>query len=67
MFKKIPQKFHGKAVQSNILWLNLNKIGGISILRSAKKKKKNQGTPHFTFLRRAQNADTHALKQHRLS
>ena len=24
-------------------------------------------TPHFTFMRRAQNADTHALKQHRLS
>ena len=23
-------------------------------------------TPHFTFMRRAQNADTHALKQHRL-
>ena len=26
----------------------------------------NKVTPHFTFLRRAQNADTHALKQHRL-
>ena len=25
------------------------------------------GTPHFTFMRRAQNADTPALKQHRLS
>ena len=24
-------------------------------------------TPHFAFMRRAQNADPHALKQHRLS
>ena len=27
----------------------------------------NKVTPHFTFRRRAQNADTFALKQHRLS
>ena len=27
----------------------------------------NKVTPHFTFMRRAQNADTHALKEHRLS
>ena len=27
----------------------------------------NKVTPYFTFMRRAQNADTHALKQHRLS
>ena len=27
----------------------------------------NKVTPHFTFMRRAQNADTHARKQHRLS
>ena len=27
----------------------------------------NKVTPHFTFMRRAQNADTHTLKQHRLS
>ena len=26
----------------------------------------NKVTPHFTFVRRAQNADTHALKQLRL-
>ena len=51
-------------VQSNILWLNLNKIGAISILQSAHK----QGNPSFHFfLRRAQNADTHALEQPRLS
>ena len=37
----MPRKFHGKAVQSNILWLNSNKIGGISILQSAHK----QGNP----------------------
>ena len=36
IFKNPPQKFHDKAVQSNILWLNLNKIGGISILQSAR-------------------------------
>ena len=27
----------------------------------------NKATPHFTFMRQAQNADTHAHKQHRLS
>ena len=27
----------------------------------------NKVTPHFTFMRRAQNVDTHAHKQHRLS
>ena len=27
----------------------------------------NKGTPHFTLMRRAQNADNHALKKHRLS
>ena len=26
----------------------------------------NKVTPHFTFMRRAQNAETHALKQHQL-
>ena len=30
MFKKIPQKFHDKTVQSNMLWLNVNKINEIS-------------------------------------
>ena len=45
-FLKIPKKFHDKPVQSNILWLNLNKIGGISILQSAHK----QGHPSFHFL-----------------
>ena len=46
-----------------MLWLTLNKINEIRILHSAHK----QGNLHFTFMRRAQNADTHALKQHRLS
>ena len=27
----------------------------------------NKVNPHFAFMHRAQNADTHALKQHRLS
>ena len=44
MFKKISQKCHDKAVQSNILWVNLNKMNEISILQSADKKV----TPHFT-------------------
>ena len=42
---KNPPKFHDKAVQSNILWLNLNKIGAISILQSAHKL----GNPSFHF------------------
>ena len=45
MFQKIPQKFHDKAVQSNMLWLNLNNIGEMSILQSAHK----QGNPSFHF------------------
>ena len=53
MFQKIPQKVHCKAVQSNILWLNLNKNGGISILQSAHE----HGNP----------THTRALKQPRLS
>ena len=59
MFPKIPPKFH-----DHILWLNLNKISEISFFYN---QHINKVTPHFTFMRRAQNADTHALKQHRLS
>ena len=43
-------------------WLNLNKIS-----KFFNNQHMNKVTPHFTFMRRAQNADTHALKQHRLS
>ena len=43
--KNPPTKIHDEAVQSNILWLNLNKIGEISILQSAHK----QGNPSFHF------------------
>ena len=50
------------AVQSNILWLNLNKMSEISIVQSADKQ-----DIYLTFMRWAQNADTHALRQHRLS
>ena len=45
MFQKIQKKFHDEAVQSNILWLNWNKIGDIGILQSAHK----QGNPSFHF------------------
>ena len=45
VFKKSQKKFHEKAVQSNILWLNLNKITEISILQSAHK----QANPSFHF------------------
>ena len=45
MFSKNPPRFHDKAVQSNILWLNLNKINEISFLQSAHK----QGNPSFHF------------------
>ena len=40
-----PPKVHDKAVQSNILWLNLNNIGEIIILQS----EHNQGNPSFHF------------------
>ena len=64
MFQIIPPKFHDKTVQSNILWLNLSKINDISFFYN---HHINKVTPHSTFMRRAQNADTNALKQHRLS
>ena len=64
MFQKITPKFHDKAVRSNILWLNLNKISEISFFYN---QHINKVTPHLTFMRRAQNIDTHVLKQHRLS
>ena len=56
-------KIYEKAVQSNILWLNLNNIGEISILQSAHK----QGNPSFHFHAPGSKRDTHAHKQHRLS
>ena len=43
--KSSPPKFHDKAVQSNILWLNLIKINEIGILQLADK----QGNPSFYF------------------
>ena len=46
VFKKNSPKFHDKTVQSNMLWLNLNKINEISFfLQSAHK----QGNPSFHF------------------
>ena len=65
MFQKNPPKFHDKTVQSNILWLNLNKNqwNNFFFLQSAHK----QGNPSFHFHAPAQEADTHAHKQHRLS
>ena len=50
---------HDKAVQANELWLNLINQFNQSVHK--------QGNPYFTVMRRAQNAGTHALKQHRLS
>ena len=44
MFKKIPQKFRDKTVQSNILWLNLNKINKFFLQLAHK-----QGNPSFHF------------------
>ena len=43
VFKKSTTKTHDKAIQANILWLNLNKISGISTFQSAHK----QGNPSF--------------------
>ena len=62
MFRKIPQKFHDKNVQSTVAEFKQNQWDKF-FLQSAHK----QGNPSFHFMRRAQNADTHALKQHRLS
>ena len=64
MFFKKSHKLHDKVVQSNILLLNLNKIGAISILQSAHK----QGNPSFhSSCVGLKRQITHALKQHRLS
>ena len=52
----MPPKFHDKTVQFNIMWLNLNKIDEIFFLN----QHINKVTPHFSFMRRAQNAHTHA-------
>ena len=39
VFKNLNNnKIYDKAVQSNILWLNLNKINNVSILQSADKQ-----------------------------
>ena len=62
MFRKIPQNVHDKAVQSNMLWPNLNKFNKFFYNQQI-----NKVTPHFTFMRWAQNLDTHALKRHGLS
>ena len=62
--KPTHPKIHDKAVLSDVLGLNLNKINGISFFYN---QHINKVTPHFTFMRWAQNADTDALKQRRLS
>ena len=45
----------------------MRKVGFVFLLLFFYNQHINKVTPHFTFMRRAQNADTHALKQHRLS
>ena len=50
-----------------MLWLNLSKIDDILKKNFFYNQHINKVTPHFTFMRRAQHADTHAHKQHRLS
>ena len=58
------KKMRCKAVQSNILWLNLNKNGWISILQSAHK----HGNPSFHFHAPGSKREyIYALKQPRLS
>ena len=47
---KIPPKFHDKTVQSNILWLNLNKNQWNNFFFY--NQHINKVTPHFTFMRR---------------
>ena len=56
MFQKlVKKKFHGKAVQSKTLWLNLNKINEITFFTTTR-------NPHFRLLRQMGNTGTHALK-----
>ena len=64
LFVLIPKILHDKAVQSDILRMNLNKINEISIFFYNQQIKKV--TPRFAFMRRGQNEDTHALEKHRL-
>ena len=45
-----------------MLWPNLNKFNKFFYNQQI-----NKVTPHFTFMRWAQNLDTHALKRHGLS
>ena len=69
MFQKNRQQQIHKTVQSNMLWLNLNKIDEMNLnkIDVFYNQQINLVTPNFTFMRRAQNADARALKQHRLS
>ena len=57
--RKIPKKFQAKAIQEQVLWLNLKKIFQISFSQYAN----NVGTPLFRSMRQAHKTDTHALNQ----
>ena len=57
--KNLEKKIEAKAIQGHVPRLNLKKIFQISFSQYAN----NIGTPLFSSMRQAQNADTHALNQ----
>ena len=57
--RKIPTKFHAKAIQGHVPWLNLKKNFRISFSQYAN----NVETLLFRSMRQAQNTDTHTLNQ----
>ena len=61
--RKIPKKIRAKAIQEHVPWLNIKKNFQISFSQYAN----NVGTPFFRSMRQAENTDTHALNQLRVS
>ena len=64
VFKKSPPSPNSTTRSSNLLYCGWMKKKLISFFYN---QHVNKITPHFTFMRRSQKTDTHALQQHRLS
>ena len=63
MFLKIPPPKKKKSTTRPSILYAVAEIDEIEVFYN---QQINKGTPHFTFMRRAQNADASALKQHQL-
>ena len=61
--EKSRKKIRAKAIQGRVSWVNLKKNFQISFSQYTN----NVGTPLFRSMRQAQNTDTHALNQLRVS